>query len=138
MEERGDEVVFDGRNAFEAKIGKFKNAIVPMCAPPTTSSARSSPASTITLRTSRLSPTAPAVFAVRFFPRLHGRIAASRRSTRLIGGIVRYGEKYGDKELWEGSLYVFDKRMHMEFTRTPSPSASANSAAPLEQVRELL
>ena len=28
--ERGDEVVFfDGRNAFEAKIGKFKNAIVP-------------------------------------------------------------------------------------------------------------
>ena len=29
---------------------------------------------------------------------------------------MRYGEKYGDKELWEGSLYVFDKRMHMEFT----------------------
>ena len=30
VEERGDEVVFfDGRNAFEAKIGKFKNAIVP-------------------------------------------------------------------------------------------------------------
>ena len=28
--ERGDDVVFfDGRNAFEAKIGKFKNAIVP-------------------------------------------------------------------------------------------------------------
>ena len=28
--ERGDEVVFfDGRNAFEAKIGKFKNAIIP-------------------------------------------------------------------------------------------------------------
>jgi len=28
--ERGDEVVFfDGRNAFEAEIGKFKNAIVP-------------------------------------------------------------------------------------------------------------
>ena len=30
VEERGEEVVFfDGRNAFEAKIGKFKNAIVP-------------------------------------------------------------------------------------------------------------
>ncbi|MEA8970588.1 hypothetical protein QRY35_09085, partial [Campylobacter jejuni] len=30
VEERGDEVVFfDGRNAFEAKIGEFKNAIVP-------------------------------------------------------------------------------------------------------------
>lgn len=30
VEERGDEVAFfDGRNAFEAKIGKFKNAVVP-------------------------------------------------------------------------------------------------------------
>jgi UPF0176 protein len=29
---------------------------------------------------------------------------------------VRYGEAYGDKGLWEGSLYVFDKRMHLEFS----------------------
>ncbi len=30
VEERGDEgVYFDGRNAFEAKIGKFKNAVIP-------------------------------------------------------------------------------------------------------------
>ena len=30
VSERGDEVVFfDGRNAYEAKIGKFKNAVVP-------------------------------------------------------------------------------------------------------------
>ena len=30
VEERGDEVVFfDGRNAFEAKVGKFKDAVVP-------------------------------------------------------------------------------------------------------------
>ncbi len=30
VEERGDDVVFfDGRNAFEAKVGKFKDAIVP-------------------------------------------------------------------------------------------------------------
>jgi len=30
VEERGDEVVFfDGRSAFEAKVGKFKNAVVP-------------------------------------------------------------------------------------------------------------
>ena len=29
VEERGDEVVFfDGRNAFEAKVGKFKDAVV--------------------------------------------------------------------------------------------------------------
>jgi UPF0176 protein len=30
VEERGDDVVFfDGRNAFEAKVGKFKDAVVP-------------------------------------------------------------------------------------------------------------
>ena len=34
---------------------------------------------------------------------------------QIDGGIVRYGEKYGNHGLWEGSLYVFDKRMHMEF-----------------------
>ena len=35
---------------------------------------------------------------------------------QIDGGIVRYGEKFGDQGLWEGSLYVFDKRMHMEFS----------------------
>ena len=35
---------------------------------------------------------------------------------QLDGGIVRYGEKYRDTGLWEGSLYVFDKRMHLEFS----------------------
>ena len=34
----------------------------------------------------------------------------------MKGGIVRYGETYGDKGLWEGSLYVFDNRMHMDFS----------------------
>lgn len=34
---------------------------------------------------------------------------------QIDGGIVRYGEAFGNKGLWEGSLYVFDQRMHMEF-----------------------
>ena len=34
---------------------------------------------------------------------------------QIDGGIVRYGEKYGNDGLWEGSMYVFDKRMHHEF-----------------------
>src|SRR5699024_6065833 len=34
---------------------------------------------------------------------------------QIDGGIVRYGEKYGNEGLWEGSMYVFDKRMHHEF-----------------------
>ena len=39
---------------------------------------------------------------------------------QLDGGIVRYGETFGDEGLWEGSLYVFDSRMNVEF----SPAAT--------------
>lgn len=35
---------------------------------------------------------------------------------QIDGGIVRYGEKYGDKGLWEGSLYIFDRRQNMNFS----------------------
>jgi UPF0176 protein len=35
---------------------------------------------------------------------------------QMDGGIVKYGEKYGDDGLWEGSLYVFDGRMGMKFS----------------------
>ncbi|RAG67684.1 hypothetical protein DN536_35710, partial [Burkholderia multivorans] len=34
---------------------------------------------------------------------------------QLEGGIVRYGETFGNTGYWDGSLYVFDKRMHVEF-----------------------
>jgi UPF0176 protein len=35
---------------------------------------------------------------------------------QIDGGIVKYGEKYKDDGLWEGSLYVFDKRMDTKFS----------------------
>jgi UPF0176 protein len=35
---------------------------------------------------------------------------------QIDGGIVRYGERYRDKGLWEGSLYVFDGRMNIDFS----------------------
>ena len=35
---------------------------------------------------------------------------------QIAGGIIRYGEEYKDAGLWEGSLYIFDKRMNMEFS----------------------
>jgi UPF0176 protein len=35
---------------------------------------------------------------------------------QLEGGIVRYGEQFGDDGLWDGSLYIFDNRMSMEFS----------------------
>jgi UPF0176 protein len=35
---------------------------------------------------------------------------------QLDGGIVRYGETFGDTGLWDGSLYVFDQRMSVQFS----------------------
>ena len=35
---------------------------------------------------------------------------------QIAGGIVRYGEKYGDDALWDGSLHIFDNRMSMNFS----------------------
>lgn len=116
VEERGDEVVFfDGRNAFEAKIGKFKNAIVPDVQ--TTHDFISELESgkydhlkdkpivtycTGGIRCEILS----AVMINRGFQEVY----------QIEGGIVRYGERFRDKGLWEGSLYVFDGRMNVDFS----------------------
>ena len=35
---------------------------------------------------------------------------------QIDGGIVKYGETYRDEGLWEGSLYVFDKRIATQFS----------------------
>ena len=114
--ERGDEVLFfDGRNAYEAKIGKFKNAIVPDV---DTShdfirdlesgkydDIKDKPIVTYCtggIRCEVLS----AIMINRGFKEVY----------QIEGGIVRYGESQGDESLWEGSLYVFDDRMNVNFT----------------------
>ncbi len=115
--DRGDEVVFfDGRNAFEAKIGKFRNAVV--LDVQTTHDfiaelesgkydhLKEKPIVTYCtggIRCEILS----AVMLNRGFQEVY----------QIEGGIVRYGEKFKDKGLWEGSLYVFDKRMNINFSK---------------------
>lgn len=116
VEDRGDDVVFfDGRNAFEAKIGKFKNAVVPDVQTTHDFVAelesgkydhlKDKPIVTYCtggIRCEILS----AVMINRGFKEVY----------QIQGGIVRYGEKFKDKGLWEGSLYVFDNRMKMNFS----------------------
>ncbi|TAJ48281.1 MAG: rhodanese-related sulfurtransferase [Herbiconiux sp.] len=115
-EAEGDELVFfDGRNAFEAEIGRFRGAVVPDVA--TTRDfvreldsgrydhLKSKPVVTYCtggIRCEVLS----SLMAARGFERVF----------QLEGGIVRYGEEYGDKGLWEGSLYVFDRRGSIAFS----------------------
>jgi UPF0176 protein len=116
VEERGDEVVFfDGRNAYEAAIGKFKNAIVPDVA-----TTRDFVAEIESGKYDHLKDKPIVTYCT-------GGIRCEILSSVMInrgfnevyqikGGIVRYGEKYGEKGLWEGSLYVFDNRMNMNFS----------------------
>ena len=116
VEERGDDVIFfDGRNAYEAKIGKFKNAIVPDVE--TTHDfineiesgkydhIKDKPIVTYCtggVRCEILS----VVMKNRGFKEIY----------QIDGGIVRYGEKFHDDSLWEGSLYIFDNRMITDFS----------------------
>ncbi len=131
VEERGDEVVFfDGRNAFEAKIGKFKNAIVPDVVTSADFVAeiesgkydhlKAKPVVTYCtggIRCEILS----AVMKNRGFQEVY----------QIDGGIVKYGERFGDKGLWEGSLYIFDDRMAMDFSESAKVIGKCeNCAAP--------
>jgi UPF0176 protein len=35
---------------------------------------------------------------------------------QIKGGIVRYGDMYGDTSHWEGSLFTFDDRLTIDFS----------------------
>lgn len=116
VKERGDDVVFfDGRNSYESAVGRFKNAIVP----DTTTTRdfltelesdkyndiKDKPVVTYCTGGVRCEVLS-ALMLKRGFKEVY----------QLDGGIVKYGETYGDKGLWEGSLYIFDGRMDYKFS----------------------
>ncbi|HUC95371.1 MAG TPA: rhodanese-related sulfurtransferase [Candidatus Saccharimonadia bacterium] len=117
IEEKGDEVVFfDGRNNYESAIGRFKGAVLP-----------------------NINKTKEFLDEIKSFKYDYlknktivtyctGGIRCEVLSTLLInngfknvyqlsGGIVNYCEKFGDSGLWEGSLYVFDRRMTINYSK---------------------
>jgi UPF0176 protein len=116
VNERGDEVVFfDGRNAYEAKIGKFKNAIVP-----DVDSSRDFIREIESGKYDHIKDKPVVTYCT-------GGIRCEILSAVMVdngfkevyqieGGIVKYGERFGDEANWEGSLYIFDDRMAMDFS----------------------
>ena len=114
--ERGDDVVFfDGRNAFEAEIGKFKNAVVPDVA-----TTRDFVAELDSGKYDHLKDKPVVTYCTGGIrcEVLSGLMKARGFGEvyQLDGGVVRYGEAYGDDGLWDGSLYVFDQRMSVDFS----------------------
>lgn len=114
--QRGDDVVFfDGRNALEAAIGRFEGAVVPdvettrdfvrLLDSGEFDDLKGKPVVTYCtggIRCEVLS----SLMVSRGFEEVY----------QLDGGIVRYGERFGDDGLWNGSLYVFDKRESIDFS----------------------
>jgi UPF0176 protein len=116
VEKFGDDVVFfDGRNAHEAAIGKFKNAVVP----DTNTSRDFIPE----LESGKYDDLKDKKIVTYCTGGIRCEILSSLMKNRgfqdvyqIDGGIVKYGEAYGDDGLWEGSLRVFDDRMTVDFS----------------------
>lgn len=114
--EKGSEVVFfDGRNTYEAQIGHFKNAVVP--------NTRTSKDFIDELENGSYDHLKDKPVVTYCTGGVRCEILSSLMKNRgfeevyqLDGGIVKYGETYGDDGLWEGSLYVFDGRMGVKFS----------------------
>ena len=112
---RTDVTFFDGRNRIEAAIGRFAGAVVPDVGDTREFVAeldsgrydhlKNSPIVTYCtggIRCEVLS----ALMINRGFAEVY----------QLEGGIASYGQRYGDDGLWNGSLYVFDDRLSIDFS----------------------
>jgi UPF0176 protein len=113
--ERDDVVFFDGRNALEAEIGRFRNAIVP--------DAETTRDFVELLDTGAYDDLKGKPVVTYCTGGIRCEVLSSLMTSRgfgevyqLEGGIVRYGETFGDDGLWDGSLYVFDGRGSVDFS----------------------
>lgn len=114
--ERGNDVVFfDGRNAYEAAVGKFKNAVVAdvqntrdfakELQDPKYNDIKDKPVVTYCTGGIRCE-------VLSMLMKNNG----FQEVYQIDGGIAKYGQEYKDDGLWEGSLYVFDDRMGTKFS----------------------
>jgi UPF0176 protein len=114
--EQGEEVIFyDGRNMYEAQIGRFKNTIIPK-----TVTSRDFKED---LENGEISKHKDKPIVTYCTGGIRCEILSAMMLNRgfkevyqMDGGIVKYGEKYADDGLWEGKLFVFDDRMQMGFS----------------------
>jgi UPF0176 protein len=106
---------FDGRNSFEAEIGRFRDAVVPAVENTrdfvaeldrgTYDHLKDEPIVTYCTGGIRCEVLSSLMINRGF-----------REVYQLDGGIATYGEVFADRGLWEGSLYVFDDRKSVRFS----------------------
>ncbi|WP_345314532.1 rhodanese-related sulfurtransferase [Garicola koreensis] len=114
--QQGVEVTFfDGRNAMEAQIGKFTDAVVPE-----TETTRDFVTELDSGKYDHLKETPVITYCT---GGIRCEVLSALMKDRgfeevyqLDGGIVKYGQTYGDSGYWQGELYVFDDRMNTRFS----------------------
>ena len=114
---RGEDVVFfDGRNEYEAAIGKFKNAVVPPI--------ETTPEFVKVLESGAYDHLKDKPIVTYCTGGIRCEVLSLIMKNRgfkevyqIDGGIVRYAEKFKDAGLWEGSLYVFDRRFKLDYSK---------------------
>lgn len=116
VKQNPDVIFFDGRNNYESAIGKFKDAVTP-----DVQTFKEMP-------TELDKPKYKALKNKKIITYCTGGIRCETLSAlmkqkgftdvyQIEGGIVKYGETFGDSGLWEGKCFVFDKRMHVAFSK---------------------
>lgn len=119
VKERGDEVIFfDGRNAYEAKIGNFNNAIIP--------DVQTSHEFIAEIKSGKYDDIKDKPIVAYCTGGVRCEILTAvmvangfTEVYQIDGGIMKYGEKFGNDSHWDGSLYVFDNRMVYDFSQDP-------------------
>lgn len=115
VEERGDVVFFDGRNAYEAAVGRFKGAVVP--------DTKTTGDFITEIKSDKYDDIKDKPVVTYCTGGVRCEILSVimkdegfKEVYQIDGGIVKYGEKYGDDGLWEGSLHIFDDRLSGRFS----------------------
>lgn len=111
LEKHPDAIIFDARNNYESQVGKFKNAITPDI----------KTFKDVKEELEKLPKDQPVLTYCTGDIRCEYLSAYMKHKGfedvyHLDGGIVKYGEAFGDDGFWEGKCYVFDKRMSVAFS----------------------
>ncbi len=106
-----DVIVFDARNDYESAIGKFKGAITPAI-----KNFRD-----VKTEIEKLPKDKPVLTYCTGDIRCEYLSAYMKHKGfkdvyHLDGGIVKYGQEFGDEGFWEGKCYVFDNRISLPFS----------------------
>lgn len=106
-----DAIIFDARNDYESDIGAFKGAIKPQM----------KTFKQVKEHVEKLPKDKPVLTYCTGDIRCEYLSAYMKHKGfkdvyHLDGGIVKYGEAFGDDGFWDGKCYVFDRRMKLAFS----------------------